>query len=329
MGTARITRRVAPAIHRVESAELVAIASRSREKAENWAATYDCPQIVDSYNALLERDDIDAVYIPLPPHLHAEWTIKAAQAGKHVLCEKPLGLTVDDVERMLTVCRNAKVCFDEGVMWYHHPRAAKMQSVIASGRLGQIRRVTSAFSFPWQSTVKPEDEYRLRAEDGGGSLMDLGWYCIGASLWVFGSLPESVLGRQTPAAPEADESFSGWLHFSEHQEAFFDCSRAMTSRRWIEIAGTEGSLVCDDFTRPWKEDKCRFWVHDAQGNAEVVESATDNQETCMIENFSRRVLSGEIDSEQGQRALQTQRVVEALRRSAQDQQLVRLHPQTR
>ncbi|MCG6157074.1 Gfo/Idh/MocA family protein [Rubinisphaera margarita] len=233
-------------------------------------------------------------------------------------------MTVDEVERMVTVCRNAKVCFDEGVMWYHHPRAAKMQRVVASGRLGQIRRVTSAFSFPWQSTVKPEDEYRLRAEEGGGSLMDLGWYCIGAALWVFGSLPESVQGRQTPAAPEADESFSGWLHFSEHQEAFFDCSRTMTSRRWIEIAGTEGSLVCDDFTRPWKEDKCRFWVHDAQGNAEVVESATDNQETCMIENFSQRVLSGEIDPEQGKRALQTQRVVEALQLSARDRQPVDL-----
>ncbi|TWT63894.1 Gfo/Idh/MocA family protein [Rubinisphaera italica] len=314
LGTARITRRVAPAIQSAPAAKLIAIASRSEEKAKAWAEKYECPQIVESYEQLLERDDVDVVYIPLPPHLHAEWTIKAAQAGKHVLCEKPLALNALEAETMVNACQQAGVCFEEGVMWYHHPRATQIRDILNQGRLGEIRRVTSAFSFPWQSSVEPSEEYRFKQEQGGGSLMDLGWYCVGASLWTLGMLPEEVFGREVLDG-SVDESFSGWMRFANGAEAAFDCSRNMTSRRWIEIAGTEGSIVCDDFTRPWQEEKTRFWIHDAQGNAEVVNCEAATQETCLIENFSQRILTGQLDNQQSL-GLKTQQVMDRLLKSA-------------
>lgn len=315
LGTARITRRVAPAIHAAPSAQLVAIASRDVSRAKAWSEKYEAPVVSDSYEALLARDDLDAIYIPLPPHLHAEWTIAAARAGKHVLCEKPLAVTADDAARMIAVCREQQVHFEEGVMWYHHPRTTRIRELLDEQRLGEIRKITSAFSFPWQSTVDPENEYRLKKEQGGGSLLDLGWYCVGATLWVLRQTPLTVFGQQTPSTG-VDDSFCGQLTFSDGVSAAFDCSRQLTSRRWIEIAGTEGSIVCDDFTRPWNEQKCRFWLHDKQGAATVFETATDNQETCLVENFSRRILSGSPNPQDGALALRTQQVIEQLQNSA-------------
>ena len=317
LGTARITRRIAPALHASGNAELVAIASRDPEKARQWAEQYRCPEWESSYEALLARPDIDAVYLPMPPHLHAEWTTRAAAAGKHILVEKPFAVSVAEARRMQQACAEAGVMCWDGVMWYHHPRAAQMQHVLASGRLGSLRRVTAAFSHPFSSPLPREQEFRWQAGAGGGSLFDLGWYCVGAALWAFGCCPAEVWGRAT-WAEQVDRAFSGTLYFGDGQEASFDCAFDMTARRWFELAGERGSLVCDDFTRPWQEEKTRFWIHDAQGNPEVITCPQRSQEVCLIETCSRQILAQAYEPQWLQLSQQTQAVIEALRHSARE-----------
>ncbi|MCA8985541.1 MAG: Gfo/Idh/MocA family oxidoreductase [Planctomycetaceae bacterium] len=315
LGTARIARKIAAALHACPRAELTAVASRSREKGTTWAREHGCPRVFEGYAELLRCEEIDAVYIPLPPHLHAEWTEAAAAAGKHVLVEKPLALDLRQGLRMRDACVSAGVFLWDGVMWYHHPRAARMREVIRQGRIGAIRRVTSAFSHLWTSPLPADQEYRLNPAQGGGSLMDLGWYCVGASLWAIGATPRAACGEANFVSG-VDESFSGLLSFPEGITAGFDCSRNLAARRWLEIAGEAGSIVCDDFTRPWNEEKTRFWIHDAQGNAETVNCPVANQETCMITACSTQILEQQWDRQFLELSLQTQAAIDALRVSS-------------
>ncbi|MFN3160182.1 MAG: Gfo/Idh/MocA family protein [Rubinisphaera brasiliensis] len=325
LGTARIARRLAKAMHQAANAELVAVASRSAAKGATWAAEHKCPEVIEGYEELLQRDDIDAVYVPLPPHLHCEWTVRAAAAGKHVLVEKPVAMSLAEGEQMRAACKTAGVNLWDGVMWYHHPRASMMRDILNS-RMGELQRITSAFSHKWTSPLPPEQEYRLKQEHGGGALMDLGWYCVGAALWAMQSTPVQVWGHARMEG-NVDASFSGTLYFEDGAEASFDCSRDLMARRWIELAGTEGSIVCDDFTRPWSEEKARFWYHDSQGQPEVFLAEKANQETCMVTACSQQILDGNKDDRLIQLSLNTQRVVDALKQSATQQQLISIATQ--
>ena len=319
MGTARIATKVAAAIHQASNAELMAVASRDMERASLWADGHEAKVCYGSYEALLDADDIDAVYIPLPPSMHREWTIRAAEAGKHVLCEKPLALDASEAAEMRDACRSNNVQLMDGVMWRHHPRANDMAAVLTSDQLGALRRVTSAFSFCWPEI--PQNEFRLERRYGGGSLLDLGWYCVGATLWAFQGLPSRVWGTARMRG-DVDMHFAGQMWFDEERSASFDCGFDTVMRRWIEVAGTEGSLVCDDFTRPWEADKPRFWVHDSTGGASTIVSDTPIQETCMIKKFSKIVQSGNLEPEWTEFAVQVQRVCEDLDRSARTGKIV-------
>src|SRR5579872_4291682 len=139
---------------------------------------------------MLNDSEIDAVYIPLPPSLHCEWTCRAAEQGKHVLCEKPLAPNLAEAQRMAAACRAANRQLMDGMMWVHHDRTAAMRAIFSSGELGPLKRVTSAFSInAWH--LRPDD-IRFQRELGGGALGDMGWYCVGAILWAFGDLPQRV-----------------------------------------------------------------------------------------------------------------------------------------
>lgn len=322
LGTARIAaKKVAPAIHRADGAELSAVASRSAERAAEWAKEHGAVRSYGSYAELLDDPDIDAVYIPLPPALHHEWTIHAAQKGKHVLCEKPLALNAQQAEEMAAACREHNVQLMDGVMWLHHPRAEEMQRPIQDGTLGELRRVTSAFTFHWD--VVPEDDLRLSRELGGGSLGDLGWYCVGAALWAFGKLPTHVYGAAR-FYRDVDLNFSGLLWFAGNRIASFDSGFDVGMRKWLEVAGTKASLVCDDFTRPWDEGRPRFWLHDAGGKMAEHVSSHRLIEVCMIEAFCRIVTSGRLDEHWPTIAVDTQRVCDALDRSARTGTVVTL-----
>ena len=158
---------------------------------------------------------------------------------------------------------------------------------------------------------------------GGGALLDLGWYCVDVAMWAFDALPTRVMGSSRMQG-DVDVHFNGILEFSGERTATINCGFDTVMRRWVEVAGTEGSMVCDDFTRPWKADKPRFWTHQPDGSATEHTSPGVIQETCMIEAFSRTVQSGELNTAWPTRALNAQRVCEALDQSAQTGRVVEL-----
>lgn len=323
LSTANIATKVSRAINLASNATLVAVASRTAERARSWAAQHKVSRAYGGYEALLKDPEIDAVYIPLPPSMHAEWTIKAAQRGKHVLCEKPLSANLDEAVTMAAACQENRVQLMDGVMWVHHERTEKMKQIIDSGALGRLRRVTSAFTFNWDAI--PKDNIRVKAELGGGSLGDLGYYCVRAILWAFGELPLQVYATAR-YANGVDFNVSALFGFADEQMASLDCGFDTVFRKWFEVAGTKGSVVCDDFTLPWKEETTRFWVHDAQGKS--VEHRVDGciQEVRMIERFSSIVQSGKLDSRWTTDAVNTMRVCDAIMRSAKNKQTVDLNP---
>lgn len=319
LGTARIAEKVAAAIRSASNAELLVAGSRDAGRAAEWADKHGASKSVGSYNAVLEDPAVDAVYIPLPPSMHAEWTIKAAAAGKHVLCEKPLAGCASEAREMVAACAEHGVQFMDGVMWLHHPREADMHLVLAGSELGELRHLASAFTFCWPQI--PENDFRTKREYGGGSLLDLGWYCVGVALWAFGEMPERVFGTAR-WRNDVDMHFNGLMWFSGGRTASLDCGFDTVMRRWVEIAGTEKSLVCDDFTRPWKAESPRFWVHQSDGSADERRSDSPVQEVCMIEQFCRAVQSGSLVPAWPERALRTQIICEALDKSARSGEVI-------
>jgi len=321
LGTARIAAKVGPAIRLAQATSLSSIASRDAQRAADWATQHGVERSCGSYQELLEDPDIDAVYIPLPPSMHHEWTLRAAEHGKHVLCEKPLAMSSSEANEMAAACREHRVQLMDGVMWLHHPRTADMHRPITEGTLGQLRRITSSFTFCWDEL--PKNEFRLLREFGGGSLFDLGWYCVGASLWAFGELPQRVYGTAR-YRNDVDMSFSGIMWFDGDRMASFDSGFDTGLRKWFEVAGTKASLVCDDFTKPHEATKPRFWMHGREGQVSEHFSEPRIQEVSMIEDFSNIVRSGQLDDRWFDCTLATQRVCEALDQSARSEKVVEL-----
>jgi predicted dehydrogenase len=321
LSTARIASTVSAAIRQADGATLLAIGSRSTSRAAAWAAEHHASRIYGSYLELIEDDDVEAVYIPLPPSMHKEWTIKAAEQGKHVLCEKPLALDAEEARAMAAACRANDVQLMDGVMWVHHPRAADMHRPIKDGTLGQLRRVTSSFTFNWD--VIPVEDLRLNRDLGGGSLLDLGWYCVRATLWAFSDLPRRVYGT-AKYYHDVDINFSGIMWFDNNRVGSFDCGFNVGMRKWVEVAGTKASLVCDDFTKPWDAEKPRFWLHDASGKMSDHVSSPVIQEVCMIEEFCRIVRSGKPVDRWPSTSIATQMVCDALDTSARTRKPIEL-----
>ncbi len=321
LSTAKIATKVCRAIKLARNAELVAIASRTKERAENWASEHDVEQAYGSYEQLVEDESINAIYLPTPPTLHAEWTIKAAECRKHVLCEKPLAANAEESIVMAKACQENGVQLMDGVMWVHHERTPKMRQMIENGTLGKLRRVTSAFSLNWDTI--PYDNIRAKKELAGGSLGDLGYYCIRAILWALGDVPNQVFATARYEVG-VDLNFSGLLWFEGERMASFDSAFDTGSRKWFEVAGTKASLICDDFVIPWQEESARFWIHNASGKTaeHKVESAI--QEVNMIEQFSRIVQTGKLEPHFVKDAINTMHVCDALTESARRNEIVEL-----
>lgn len=340
LGTARIAAKVGRAIVAAQGATLAAVASRNEDRAQNWVARHtrtaaanageaafldagNSVRALGGYEALLDDPAIDAVYIPLPPSLHAEWTIRAAERGKHVLCEKPLAANLAEARQMADACRTNRVCLMDGVMWAHHERTAAMRRVIDSDELGSLRRVTSAFSF--NATDFSPDNIRFQKELAGGVLGDLGWYCVGATLWALGDLPERVFASAR-YHNDVDVSLSAMLWFAGDRTASFDCAYNITMRKWIEIAGAKGSLVCDDFVLPWNPEQARFWVHGRDGKASQQAFSGCIQELRMIERFCDSVRHNSPDDSFVRSSLATQEVCDALASSARSGRVIEIEP---
>lgn len=320
LSTANIATKVARAIHLAENADLVAVASRTEERAATWGKEHDVSTTYGTYQALLADESLDAIYIPLPPSLHAEWTIKAAEHGKHVLCEKPLAANADEAKAMVDACRQNGVQLMDGVMWVHHERTAAMKQKITDGTLGRLRRVTAAFTFNWDTI--PIGNIRAMKEFAGGSLGDLGYYCIRAILWAFEDTPTQVFATARFKVG-VDFNLAGILWFSDERIATLDCGFDTGLRKWFEVAGTRASVVCDDFTVPTSEDTSRFWIHGLDGNEQnTIDGCI--QEVRMIERFSQIVQSGNLEPHWSDVAVNTTRICDALLESHHRKEIITL-----
>jgi predicted dehydrogenase len=197
-------------------------------------------------------------------------------------------------------------------MWLHHERTLAMRQIIESETLGSLRRVTASFT---NGSTLDQHDIRFQRDLGGGALGDLGWYCVGALLWAFGDLPERVFATARYER-DVDRNLSALLWFRDARMASFDCGFDVVWRKWFEIAGRRGSLVCDDFVNPWNAAKARFWVHDHQGQGTQHLAGDGIQEVRMIEKFCDIVRSGRLDPAWPAAALATQKVCDALAHSA-------------
>lgn len=238
LSTAAIGRRkVIPAIQRGERSEVVAIASRNAALGQQVADELGIPSAHGTYEALLADPEVEAVYIPLPNHLHGPWTIAAARAGKHVLCEKPLALTAREAEEMIEACDREGVRLMEAFMYRLHPSWVAVRDLVASGRIGRLQAVQSWFSY------YNDDPANIRniPESGGGALYDIGCYCVNLSRMLFGAEPTRVDGTVVRDATGTDVLTAGTLAFGDGLASFACSTRAEDDQR-VEIYGTEGRI---------------------------------------------------------------------------------------
>lgn len=243
------TRAIIPAIQRLPNAHVLAVASSNRERAQFTASQFDIERSYDDYSQLLADPDINAVYIALPNHLHHDWTIRAAQAGKHVLCEKPLAMTAAECDEMIATCQQAHVFLMEAVMYRFHPRMRYLKHLLTSGACGKIRFVHSAFSFPFDSP----GNYRNYPQFGGGALLDVGSYCINAARWLIGSEPEAVQGISC-SHNGVDLTTTAILRFEQDVLAHIQCSFAAAEHQVIEVVGSAAAVTAPLAFTAWRDD---------------------------------------------------------------------------
>lgn len=230
-----------PGIIASRNGRLVAIGSRDQQRAERVAALVPGARAYGSYDAVLEDPEVEAVYIPLPNALHAEWTIRAAEHGKHVLCEKPLGATADEVRRMFEACHAAGVHLMEAFMYRFHPQIRYVQEQVATGAIGEVRFARSAFSFDIRS--RPEN-IRLQAALAGGSLMDVGCYPLNFCRVVFGGPPQIIAARvDVPEGSEVERTVGAVLDFGGGRLGMINSSFELPWHQFAEVVGERGRIV--------------------------------------------------------------------------------------
>jgi D-xylose 1-dehydrogenase (NADP+, D-xylono-1,5-lactone-forming) len=257
----------------------VAVASRSLERARGWADERGIPTAYGSYEELLADPEIDAVHIPLPNGLHVEWSIRALEAGKHVLCEKPLSRHPAEVERAFDAAQRADRVLVEGLMWRHAPQTARALELIAEGAVGELRIVRAAFSFP----EVDDGNVRLSTALDGGALMDVGTYCVSAARTFAGAEPVRAYGEGRLGGDGVDIGFAGTLRFPGDVLAVIDCGMERAMRTQVEIAGSDGTLTLDD---PWFGARAVIERRDRDGElVETIDAAHVDPYTREIEDL--------------------------------------------
>jgi predicted dehydrogenase len=237
---------VLPALSGSPKARLVALASRNGRIDQ----TFGADRVHDSYDAVLTDPEVEAVYVPLPNALHAEWVCRAAEAGKHVLCEKPLALSADEARTMVAACERRGVVLMEAYMTPFHPRSTVFEDLLRSGQLGQLRFARAEFT----GVLDDPTNHRWRSDLGGGALLDLGVYCLAPLLVAGQRLPVEVVGSATLAPSGVDASFSGWLDFGNGFSATLECSFEAPPRQLVEVVGTEASVTMHQAFTPGPDD---------------------------------------------------------------------------
>jgi len=315
MSTARITRLFIAGARQAADVELFAVASRDRETAERYAAENGFERAHAGYDALLADPDVEAVYIPLPNSLHVEWSVRALEAGKHVLCEKPLSRHPAEVERAFDVADREGRLLMEAFMYRHNPQTSRVTELVGEGAIGRLRMIRGAFSF----SAGDSANVRLSTALDGGALMDVGCYCVSGARLLAGE-PERVSAEQALGGDGVDVTFAGTMRFAGGVIAHFDAGLALPSRDELEVIGESGSLFLDD---PWH---CRAPVIELRRDDGVERIELEPVDSYMLEaeNMSSAI-RGEAEPLLGREdALGQARAIEALYRAADSGQTTTL-----
>lgn len=312
LSTAKIgVKKVIPAMQQADNCKIVAISSRSSERAQEAAAELGINSAVDSYQQLLELPDVDAVYNPLPNHLHVPWSIKALKAGKHVLCEKPIGLTANEAQKLYAEASNhpdLKVM--EAFMYRHHPRWVKAKQLVKSGILGHVRTIRSFFSYFNDDPAN----VRNMPEIGGGGLMDIGCYCISVPRFLYDEEPAKVFGSmEIDPSLGVDRLASGIMEFSSGT-ATFTCATQLTPYQRVQIYGTEGRM---EITMPFNapvDTPTSIHLHTGKESREI-SFEPSNQYTVQGKLFSKAILDNSEVPTQLNDAVANMKVIDAVVRS--------------
>lgn len=321
ISTARINRRVIPQLKIAARSNLRAVASRTAESAQAYAAKWHIPQTFGSYEALLAAPEIDTVYISLPHSLHTEWAVKAAEAGKHILCEKPLALTVADVDRMTAAARANGVVLMEAFMYRTHPLMAKLTSLIANGLIGRVKLVRAKFSF----TLEDESNIRLKKELGGGSLWDVGCYPVSFCQAIAGAAPVEVMAWQQVNQNGVEVVLTGQMRYPNGMLAQIDSGFALPFRLGAEVVGDKGVLYVPVPWFPGLDGQESAIIHIAPNDTETrIEITPKDPYLCEIEAMEAAIFDDAplpVTPEESRRHVQT---IVALYESAAENRVVQL-----
>jgi D-xylose 1-dehydrogenase (NADP+, D-xylono-1,5-lactone-forming) len=280
LSTAHINRLVIAGARKTSQVELIGVASRDVTRAQTYASEWRIPRAYGSYDELLGDPEVEAVYISLPNSLHVEWSVRALEAGKHVLCEKPLSPRPDEVEAAFDAADRAGLLLSEAFMYRHNPQTIRLQQLVGDGAIGELRLVRSVFSYSLYDTAN----IRLRADLEGGALLDVGCYCVSGSR-LFGGEPERATGEAWYGPTGTDWVFAGTLRFPENVIAVFHCGTALVDQDELEVVGSEGSLFVDD---PWH---CRSPLIELRrdGDVERIEIEPADSYQLELENLSAAI----------------------------------------
>ena len=316
LSTARINRAILAGAAETHRAEVVAVASRDGVLAQAYAAEHGVPTAHGSYDALLADPGVDAVYISLPNGMHHEWTMRALDAGKHVLCEKPYTRCPAEVEEAFDAADAAGLVLTEAFMYRHHPQTAEIARLVSEGTLGRVLAVKAVFSFPLTDMTN----VRAIPELDGGALMDVGCYCVSGSRLVAGE-PESVLAEQVTGETGVDMALYGTLRFADDVVAQIEASFLAPERQLLEVVGEAGVLRAHS---PWRVDWGGDLVLERDGRRDVVAVEAANSYTRQLENLADAI-EGRAPARLGREdALGQARAIDALYRSAADRAAVAL-----
>jgi xylose dehydrogenase (NAD/NADP) len=303
LSTARINRAILEGARLTDRAEVVAVASRDQQRADEYAREHGLERAHGSYQALLDDSDVEVIYISLPNALHTEWSIRALEAGKHVLSEKPFDRRTEGVERAFDAAERAGRLLMEAFMYRHHPQTKKLREVVASGAIGELRQLRSSFSF----TLADQTDVRLDPNLDGGALMDLGCYCLSGMRLLAGE-PEQVTGRQRFGRTGVDLGFTALLEFSGSVFGEFHCAFDLPGGAGLEAIGTEGRVVV--------REPFRCLDPHLELNGERIDVEDVDRYQLQVENFSAAI-RGEAEPLLGREdAVGQARAIEALYHSA-------------
>jgi xylose dehydrogenase (NAD/NADP) len=310
LGTARINRALIEPIQSSKHSILSAVASRSLDKAVEYAKTWGIPHYHSSYDALLADPEIDVIYISLPNSMHAEWSIKAMQMGKHILCEKPLTTSIKDMDAVISTAKNTGMVITEAFMYRHHPQTMIVKRMVDNGEIGNLQLISGSFCYTNTRSLDP----RFNLDLGGGSMWDVGCYPIGYARYIIGKEPIEVYGNQVIGPTGVDLLYAGQLHFPGGVIAQFECSFITPFKVFMEITGDKGRILIHEPYKPGTRTKL---ILERDGQTQIIQVKGAKLYQGEVEDIENAILYGNLPLVSLEDSRANIATIEALYQSAQ------------